>query len=70
MIFNKEIIDHADKNILFIDLASLPGGIDFSFASERGIKAIQALGLPAKTAPKTAAEIVFKIISNKLEEDN
>lgn len=70
MIFNKEIIDHADKNILFIDLASLPGGIDFSFAAERGIKAIQALGLPAKTAPKTAAEIVFKIISNKLEEDN
>ena len=70
MIIDKEILSAADNNTLFIDLASLPGGIDFSFAANKGITAVQALGLPAKTAPDTAAEIIYKVITNEFEEEN
>jgi dipicolinate synthase subunit A len=43
---------------LIIDLASAPGGTDFEAASKLGIKAILALGLPGKVAPKTAGKIL------------
>ncbi len=67
MVINKKILDLTDKNTLLIDLASLPGGIDFKYASSLGIKAIQALGLPGKIAPATAAEIIYKVICRNLE---
>ena len=37
---------------LIIDLASLPGGTDFTAAEELGLHAEHALALPARCAPK------------------
>ncbi len=51
-----------------IDLASLPGGVDERECAEKGIRLIRALGLPAKTAPKTAGETVFKTVLSILYE--
>ena len=48
---------------LLIDLASQPGGI--AKTSER--KLLHALGLPAKTSPKTAAEITLTVLLNETE---
>ncbi|WP_295081445.1 dipicolinate synthase subunit DpsA [Ruminococcus sp.] len=67
------VLDH-DKlaefsnNTLFIDLASKPGGIDFEAALSLGLKVIWALGLPGKTAPVTAGEIIAETVISKLEE--
>ena len=56
------------NNTLFIDLASKPGGIDFDAALSLGLKVIWALGLPGKTAPITAGEIIAETIISKLRE--
>lgn len=53
---------------LVIDLASKPGGVDFDTASALGLKAIWALSLPGKVAPRTAGSIIMKTLLNILEE--
>src|SRR5699024_9076716 len=62
LILDKNIIDQMSTDTLIIDLASKPGGTDFKAAEQRGIKAIHALGLPGKVAPKTAGEILAATI--------
>lgn len=60
-VLTAEIINEgaeANPNLLLIDLASAPGGIDFAAAGKRGIKALLALGLPGKVAPQTAGKIL------------
>lgn len=64
LILNKENLDCVNKNSLIIDLASLPGGVDISYANKKGIKTIRALSLPGKVAPITAGEIIYNTISN------
>lgn len=68
MIFEGDLLKKFDKNTLFIDLASKPGGIDFESAQELGIRAIWALGLPGKTAPITSGEIIADTVSGILLE--
>lgn len=51
-----------------IDIASKPGGTDFRYAEKRGIKAFLAPGLPGIVAPKTAGQIIAKVISELLTE--
>jgi dipicolinate synthase subunit A len=45
-------------DVLIIDLASVPGGVDYAYAKKRGIKAILAPSLPGIVAPKTAGRIL------------
>ena len=52
------------EDCLLIDLASAPGGITKNTTR----RLIHALGLPAKTAPKTAAAIMMSIILRETEE--
>jgi dipicolinate synthase subunit A len=67
-VITAEIISCLRKETVIIDLASAPGGTDFSSAEENGIKAILALGLPGKTAPKTAGRIIGQVISGIIRE--
>ena len=55
-IFDNNVLSFAGKETLIIDLASVPGGVDFEAAERLGLKAIHALSLPGKVAPKTAGE--------------
>lgn len=68
MIFDRELLLNTDKNTIIIDLASLPGGVDFEAAHILGIDAVRALALPGKCAPKTAGEIIKKTVFNTIEE--
>ena len=43
------------QNALIVDLASVPGGMDYKVAKNLGINVDWALALPSKVAPKTAA---------------
>lgn len=56
------------NNVLIIDLASIPGGVDFETANKLNRKTIQALSLPGKFAPETAGKIIKDTIINILEE--
>ena len=53
---------------LLLDLASLPGGVDFDAARARGLRAIHALSLPGKSAPITAGAAIRDAIYHMLEE--
>jgi len=68
LIFNHDILKKLGNETVLIDLASKPGGVDFRSAGELGIKVIWALGLPGKTAPVTAGEIVAETIENIINE--
>ena len=56
------------KEILIIDLASKPGGVDRVEAEKLNLKTIWALALPGKTAPKSAAQIIKRTIECELFE--
>ena len=68
MIFDREMLSRFSPSTLFIDLASHPGGIDIDAASELGIKTVTAQGLPGKTSPVTAGEIIGSTIKAMINE--
>ncbi|HYH02066.1 MAG TPA: dipicolinate synthase subunit DpsA [Bacillota bacterium] len=62
VVVDREALNRTLSDVLIIDLASAPGGIDFSAARELGRKAIFAPGLPGKVAPQTAGRILAAAI--------
>ena len=68
MLFDRSVLRAMKKGSLLIDLASKPGGVDFTMAKELGVKAIWALSLPGKVAPVTAGEIICNTIRNMIQE--
>ena len=48
MVLDQEVLAHIAPETLVIDLASKPGGVDFSLAKDMGLKVIWALSLPGK----------------------
>lgn len=61
------MLEKCREDVLILDLASKPGGVDFAFCQERGIRAKLCPGLPARYAPKTSAEILAEVIEKKLK---
>uniref|UniRef100_N2BDU0 Dipicolinic acid synthetase, A subunit n=1 Tax=Eubacterium plexicaudatum ASF492 TaxID=1235802 RepID=N2BDU0_9FIRM len=51
---------------VIIDIASAPGGADYAYCAQKGINAKLCGGLPAKYAPKSAAEILLQVIESYL----
>lgn len=51
-----------------VDIASAPGGTDFTAAKELGIKAFLDLGIPGKVAPQTAGEILARTVPGLIRE--
>lgn len=47
---------------VIVDIASDPGGTDFRAAQRRGLRAIHALGLPGRVAPRTAGRILASVV--------
>ena len=68
MVFSHKTLNRVDPSTLLIDLASMPGGVDFDSARERGIRTVHALSLPGKTAPRAAGEIIKNTIYTMMEE--
>ena len=63
-ILDEERLNLVNKDVVLIDLASNPGGVDRKVAKEKGIKVIWALSLPGKVAPTTSAEFIKETIYN------
>ena len=66
LILDQSRLDLLKKDVLIIDLASKPGGVDFEYAKQQNIKTIWALALPGKVAPISAAEYIKQTIYNIL----
>lgn len=68
MVLDEAVLRRVRKDALLLDLASKPGGIDFTLAGQLGLHTIWALSLPGKTAPYRAGEIIYQTICNQMEE--
>lgn len=67
-ILDNDRLDLLKKDILIIDLASNPGGVDRRAAKEKSIKLVWALSLPGKVAPVTSAEFIKETLYHALKE--
>ena len=56
------------RDVVIIDLASRPGGLDYGYCQQNNLNAKLCGGLPARYAPKSAAELLMKIIEANLKE--
>lgn len=68
LILEEKYLTVMSKDTLIVDLASPPGGVDLQAAKKLGIEAHLCLGLPGKTAPRTAGEILCQVYSRLLGE--
>lgn len=57
-IIDEHKMDYMRKDVLVIDLAAAPGGIDSDEAREKGIEVLNAPGIPGKYAPVSAGNIL------------
>lgn len=64
MIIDKEKMQFMRQNVLLIDLASSPGGINIEDAKQMNLKFVWALALPGKIAPVTSAKFIKDTIYN------
>lgn len=62
-IFTKGVLSQMHPGALVIDLASMPGGVDFEAAKRLGIQTVHALSLPGKVAPKSAAGYIAELVT-------
>lgn len=67
-VLGEEVLRRTKPSVLTIDLASKPGGVDFSAAQALGRRTVWALGLPGKTAPLAAARSVRDTLTHIMEE--
>lgn len=67
MVLPRSYLRQLSRDTVIIDIASGPGGTDFTAAQQLGLKAIHALSLPGRVAPKTAAAILVKTVPRLLE---
>ena len=67
-LLDTERLDLVKPEVVIIDLASNPGGVDRKAAREKGLKVIWALSLPAKVAPLTSAEFIKETLYHVLKE--
>ncbi len=68
-LINEELLKRINNETLIIDLASMPGGINYYAADKMGKKVIHALALPGKMAPVSSAEFMLDTIYNIIEEE-
>ena len=68
-VIDRDAIAQMREDVFIIDLASLPGGVDFSAAKDRQLTCVHALSLPGKTAPLTAGIIIKDTIMNILKRE-
>ncbi len=69
MILNEERLKLTKNDVLIIDLASRPGGVDFEVAKNLDKKVLWELGLPSRVAPKSSA-LYFKMGIDKIIKEN
>ncbi|HEY8487075.1 MAG TPA: NAD(P)-dependent oxidoreductase [Limnochordales bacterium] len=59
-VLSQEVLAAMPARCLVIDIASGAGGTDFEACRRLGRRCLHALGLPARTAPRTAGELVAR----------
>ena len=64
-----DVLHHISPDTVIIDLASVPGGVDFDTAEKLGLNVTWALSVPGKYAPVTAGVIIGETVLSYLESE-
>lgn len=67
-ILKEKELKHVNSEVLLIDLASAPGGIDGKAAVNMGLNFIWALALPGRIAPTSSAKFIKDTVYTILDE--
>jgi len=68
-LFGREFLERVDRRMLYVELASAPGGIDVCAAREMALPVFWASSLPGKYAPVSAGELIGECVLKILEEE-
>lgn len=66
----RELLEKTRQDVVIIDIASAPGGVDFIAAKELSRNARLCLGLPGKYAPKASAAFLTQYLLSTLGEQS
>lgn len=66
-LFTAAVLRECGREVCILDLASGSGGVELSYCKEHGICAKRCPGLPARYAPKAAAELLADVVEKKME---
>lgn len=64
-----ELLERTHEQVLLLDLASKPGGVDLERAQVLGRRVVWALSLPGRTAPVTAGALIARTVEHILAEE-
>jgi len=67
MVLNEKILKKAEKDVMILDLASPPYGLDLKAAWELGLRAWREPGLPGRYCPESAAMAIVRAIDRSKE---
>ena len=68
LVFGEARLRELKGDVLCVDLASKPGGLDFEAAGALGLHAIWALSLPGQVAPVSAGAMIRDTVLNIMKE--
>lgn len=68
-VFGEELLCCLPETALLLELASPPGGFDRNLAENLGLRVMAAPGLPGRSAPRTAAELMLREIERTMKEE-
>lgn len=66
-LLTEKCLCHASAECIVIDLASMPGGVDYDAAGRLSVRAVHALGLPGIYAPVSSGYAIAESILSSLE---
>ena len=66
ILFTKEVIANLNSQCIYLELASVPYGIDFNEAKTQNKKAFLCPGLPGIYSPESCAQILFQYIKEAM----
>jgi dipicolinate synthase subunit A len=62
LILDKDRLELVNPHAVIIDIASAPGGVDFTYAKQHRLNVKSCLGLPGKVSPRSTADILVNEI--------
>ncbi len=69
VVLKGKLLDGVRKDALILDMATVPGGVDYARAKSLGLHAVLLPGLPGRYAPLTSAEIIADSVFELLKEN-
>lgn len=69
-VVGEELLSKLPAHAVVIDIASKPGGVDFDYCSEHGIRWTHSLGIPGRLSPKTSGEILATATVGRIDRAN